>query len=255
MNINYHKRKDNFLDTLVKILDIQDPQNYIPIYTRFFNLTDVNFNNINLNHKLHIKKINHKEKENANIFNCDLIDIDNNKTITKSIFIKYAPLLDPFKYLIGKYQNYNDKIFKLPKFNNNTEDINNKVTNVNNSSYVDSFFTFLNSKLIRCHNFIHGVDFYGSFLCNKNKFIIDISDDLDFLENSSYFKENKDILYTIKDYSEYFLDIDVKDKPLPPIIIDNNSLPTLSLEDIVDIDNDIFKKVFENVFEKVFEVN
>ena len=61
----------------------------------------------------------------------------------------------------------------------------------NNSAYVDSFFTYLTSQLLNRKDFIHGLDFYGSFLGIKNEYHIDIGDDLDMLANSDHFHENK----------------------------------------------------------------
>ena len=51
----------------------------------------------------------------------------------------------------------------------------------NNSAYVDSFFSYLTSQIYHEHDFIHGLDFYGSFLGLQNKFVVNISDDLDYL--------------------------------------------------------------------------
>ena len=35
-------------------------------------------------------------------------------------------------------------------------------------------------------NFIHGIDYYGSFLGIKNNYKYDITDDLDYLENNNF---------------------------------------------------------------------
>ena len=89
---------------------VKNIQNYIPLYKNFFNLNDNNYNSINLNHKNKISKI--KNKETEQIFNCDIQNKEN-----KDLFFKFSPLLDPVKYLTGKYQNID--ITVLPKFNDN----------------------------------------------------------------------------------------------------------------------------------------
>ena len=53
---------------------------------------------------------------------------------------------------------------------------------------VDGSYT---NKLLNDKKFIHGVDFYGSFLSIKNDFEVDVYDDLEFLDESEYFHENK----------------------------------------------------------------
>ena len=57
MDLNYVKRPEN--DSLVKelesIVDLEKAQNYIPIYEKFFNLTENNFNGIQLNNQSYLK--------------------------------------------------------------------------------------------------------------------------------------------------------------------------------------------------------
>jgi len=70
---------------------LENFQRYQPIYSKFFELTETNYNKVALNHKFHIRDMN------------TVLDLDENKTQTRPIFIKYSPLLDPLRYLIGKY--------------------------------------------------------------------------------------------------------------------------------------------------------
>ena len=67
--------------------------------------------------------------------------------------------------MAGKYDIEDQNLFNLPKLNNTCH---NKISDINNSAYVDSFFTYLTSQLLNKHNFIHGLDFYGSYLGVKN---------------------------------------------------------------------------------------
>jgi len=65
--INYLKNDNQTLfKTFEKELDVYNIQNYIPIYTRYFQLNENNSNKINLNHYNTI--INIKDKETDNIF-------------------------------------------------------------------------------------------------------------------------------------------------------------------------------------------
>ena len=78
-------------------------QNYTPVYKNFFTLNESNYNNINLNHPRYIFSIKESLDEN-NCFSCVLKNVEDDSIFTKSnVFFKMAPLLDPYKYMMGKY--------------------------------------------------------------------------------------------------------------------------------------------------------
>jgi hypothetical protein len=241
--INYQKRKNTELFKRFEehtILFLSKTQNYIPIYTRFFNLNDTNYNSINLNNKWFISNIEPEGKieNNDNLFICRIKNIDTNKVKDIEVFFKMAPLLDPYKYMIGKYDMTNPKLFNLPKLTSNVEDCNPKFIDVNNSAYVDGLFLFLSSQLRHTFKFIHGVDYYGSFLAIKNDFKINVFDDIDYLNNSEFFNKNKNIIFKIDEYEHLFQHEQTKLKPLK---IGNN----VSLKSVTSFNNEIFENVFE----------
>ena len=131
---------------------------------KYLSLTTEKYNSINLNHKYFITDI--LEKKSENIYT---IKLTNN--ILSESFFKFSPLIDPSKYMIGKYKNKN--IFDLPKKTKESteQEIINKLYDKNNSSYVDGFFYYLSSQLFHNHNVSHGVDYYGSFLGIKINFV------------------------------------------------------------------------------------
>jgi hypothetical protein len=242
ININYQKRKNTELFKRFEdqdLLFLSKTQNYIPIYSRFFNLNDTNYNNINLNNKWFISNVESNSEDNNNLFNCRIKNIDTNKVKDKEVFFKMAPLLDPYKYMIGKYDISNTKLFNLPKLNSTTEDCNTKLIDNNNSAYVDGMFLFLSSQLRHTFKFIHGVDYYGSFLAIKNNFKINVFDDIDYLNNSEFFNKNKNTLFKIDDYEHLFQQESSK---LKPITIGND----ISLKSLNSFDNEIFEDIFED---------
>ena len=171
-------------------------------------MNETNYNNINLNNKWYISAINknensedeednedneeHNEQDNEennkdnteeqgeveSIYNCRIKNITNNKVKDKDLFFKMAPLLDPFKYLIGKYNVNDTTLFNLPNIQSDESNCNSKLLDLNNSAYVDGLFLFLSSKLIYDYNFYHSVDYYGSYLALKNNFILNVYDDI-----------------------------------------------------------------------------
>ena len=185
MELTY--KKNNNMDLFnelcdTNLLDIENLQNYIPIYGSYFNLNENNYNSINLNNNYKLCSIT--EKLGYSKFNGTIID-DSNNIINKKIFFKYSPLVDPIKYMIGKYDN-SYSILNLPRLNNN-EEVNKKKLDSNNSAYTDGFFSFLSSLLLNKYDFINGIDYYGSFLGIKKNFIVDIEDDLEYLDDSDFF--------------------------------------------------------------------
>jgi len=192
-----YKKEDN--QKLFKSLEenpafgIVAAQNYIPLYNTYFTLTKTNSNAIMLNQHWKLQEI--LTEETDNIFTCH---VKNEKTKeTRKVFLKFSPLLDPIKYLLGKYDITDTTLLNLPAFDSSA--CNPKTRDYNNSAYVDSFFTYLSSKLLHTHGFIHGMDFYGSFLALKTDFRINIVDDIEYLSDSSFFKKNDKILYELEE--------------------------------------------------------
>tara|TARA_Y100001970_G_scaffold237392_1_gene297860 strand:- start:966 stop:2732 length:1767 start_codon:yes stop_codon:yes gene_type:complete len=193
VNIYYKKNKNDnlFKDLENSSLELSNLQNYIPIYDKFFSFNDNNSNYVNLNHKYHINNL--KNPITKNIILCSINDNSNNSTEVES-FLKFSPLLDPLKYLCGKYDL--SKSIILPN-THNKDDCINKILDENNSAYVDSFFTFLSSQCLHELKFLNALDFYGSFLAIKNNFRYDVADDIDYLNDCDYFHKNNNILFKL----------------------------------------------------------
>ena len=246
LSVNYQKRKNinlfNKFQTNKKI-NLTDTQNYIPIYDRFFSLNATNWNSINLNHQWaisDIKDLKHNDDDSDNIFTCKLkhISEDDDMSTTQKVFIKMAPLLDPFKYVVGKYNHNDSNLFNLPSFDKNSK-VHPKINDYNNSSFIDGFFSYLTSKVLHEHKFIHGLDYYGSFLAIKNDYNINIIDDLDYLVKSDFFNKQQNNLFKVQDYSHLITHDEVK--TLQPLKISSSLKSVLSVQSIHD-------NIFENIF-------
>ena len=247
ISVNYQKRKNTNLFNKFqtnKNINLSAVQNYIPIYDRFFSLNNTNWNSINLNHQWaisDIKDIKGKD-EDVHFFNCKLKNItdDDELTTTQKVFIKMAPLLDPFKYVVGKYNHTDPLLFNLPSFDQSIK-VHPKIAEPNNSSFIDGFFSFLTSKILHEHHFIHGLDYYGSFLAIKNDYKINIIDDLDYLIQSDFFVKQQNILFKVEDYSH--LITNNEPKSLHPL---NISTSLKSFASVASIDNSMFEHIFES---------
>jgi len=236
---------------------IKDMQNYIPIYNKFFSLNNTNYNSINLNQRYSIYKIK-RNIDNTNKFYITIQDTKNNKQNVESFF-KFSPLIDPTKYMAGKYKDISKNVIEnLPKYLENTENANNanntnnannmskyklfqnKIHLVDNSAYVDSFFSYLTSKVLYEHKFTHGLDFYGSFLGIKEKYKVDITDELEYLYDYDFFHKSKEVLFSTDKINEKLLEDDTrKNRSALKIEADNVDL------NIKSIDNNMYEDVFQ----------
>ena len=118
MNFSLYYRKTKNEDVFRALeestnLGISNLQNYVPLYEKFFSLNSVNFNNINLNQKYYLNKINNEITKNT--LNVEIRD-NSDVLIEKEIFCKFSPLLDPLKFLTGKYDLSENYSIELPAF-------------------------------------------------------------------------------------------------------------------------------------------
>jgi hypothetical protein len=164
---------------------IQNIQLYNPIYKSFFEMTPQNVDRVALNHPYHIKDMH------------SVVNIETKETVKRDIFIKFSPLLDPYHYMMGRYDINDSKIRTLPSLDSTNENVHPKILLQNNASYVDCFFNYLSSSLLHQHGFVNGVDFYGSFLGIQKQFRVNITDDLGYLHGSDFFNSNVGKLFHI----------------------------------------------------------
>jgi hypothetical protein len=156
-----------------------------------------------------------------------------------------APLLDPFKYLIGKYNLNDTSLFELPKITSDIGSVHPKLLDYNNSAYVDGIFSFLSSTLIHNYNFVNGVDYYGSFLGIKKNFKLDIAEDLDYLCKSDFFNKNKNIKFHVEDYSAFYNEENEENNKI--------SKPILKIQHNLSVRSELSAKSFDNnLFEDIF---
>ena len=165
---------------------IKHVQQYQPLYKIFFEMTQNNFETISFNQKYHLIDLTHVQ--------------ENDKTpVEKPVFMKFSPLLDPYRYMIGKYDVNDTRITTLPSLESTSEQCHPKLLNHHNASYIDGLFCFLTSIALNHHSIVHGIDYYGSYLGIQEKFRVNIADDLEYIRNSSFFNDHIGKLFYIED--------------------------------------------------------
>lgn len=246
IGVHYQKRKNQELFKKMEQpggLFLSKPQNYLPLYSRFFQLNESNFNSINLNHPWHLTNVLERRKDgeaHLNVFRCKVKNVVSQAVVDKTVFFKMAPLLDPYKYLIGKYDHTSQKLMNLPSLHSTSEDCHPKLLDCNNSAYVDGMFVYLSGQLLDVHQFVHGIEYYGSFLAIKNNFQFNVFDDIDFLVTSKFFNQHKGILFQVEDYDHLFQQTESGKQP--PITIGQN----VSLKSVQTMDENLFEEIFDH---------
>ena len=204
MKLNYYKPKKIDMEYLAKQYEasknsemnennsfnpylIENVQLYNPIYREFFDMNAKNFDSIALNHPYHVQDTRH------------VLHSPTNQVQEKPVFIKFSPLLDPYRYMIGKYNVTDSRIRSMPRLESTEETVHAKILSIYNASYVDCFFSYLSSVLLNHHGIVHGMDYYGSYLGLQKKFRVCVTDDVEYLRNSDFFNKHVGELFSIED--------------------------------------------------------
>jgi hypothetical protein len=167
-------------------LDLETVQNYVPLYERFFALTPLNSKNLNLKHPLRLVRLG--ERQSRLHFQGWVADARSKKR-PASVFFKFSPLLDPLRYITGRYDVDDQDLLSLPAPGG--KGCHAKSSDPNNSAYVDSFFSYLASGLLQHHGILHALNSYGSFLAVKRDFIVDVCEDMEHLGASEFFAQHE----------------------------------------------------------------
>lgn len=169
--------------------NIHDIQNYNPLYSQFFEVNHSNYNKITLNQTYGIRKT-------------QLVNRETGKPHKTPIFFKFAPLLDPIRYMVGKYDLTDPLLKTLPNIqpDNTPNKCFPKIADANNVSYVDSFFCYLSSQLLEKHNVFNAVDFYGSYVGIQELFRVDVTDDIEYLQSSPFYSQNLNREFYVENY-------------------------------------------------------
>ena len=231
--------------------NVHSIQCYNPTYSDLFNCETVDVNTIALNNRYHIINLN------------SVFDSKTQESMNTPVFIKFSPLLDPLRYMNGKYNISDEKTTKLPSFISNDATELSKLISKHNASYVDNFFCFLTSKILETHGFIHGIDYYGSFLGIQEKYKMNIIDDLEYLKGSDFFLENLGKYFNITDNeSDTFIGSGSRSNK-PKLIFSNSkhdhnstAISIIDLSDSLEESSEIVDTTnLEEVYEKVDNSN
>ena len=220
---------------------IEGLQNYNPLYSEIFELTPTNYDSISLNHKYNFLDLNKVHDSSIDVI------------LSKDSFIKFSPLLDPVRFLIGKYQKKDvdvPSVTELPVIN---KTVHPKLETIHNASYVDNFFCYLSSQLLNLNGLVNGIDYYGSFLGVQNKYKINVADDIEYLNQSDFFLKGRNSLYELDDFEDPFSNFGSRCNKNKLEIHNSSEVSNLSILEIDVLDEVDSDKVEEQTEELLYE--
>jgi len=226
MKYDYFKISD--IDSLnIKLLNCSNVQTYNPILEKIFEINESNYNKVILKSNFTINKF--ISSVSYNVMRCSVMNEKETKEI--DVFIKFASLFDAVKYGMEKIDNPNEDLMILPSYVNNRS--HSYVKDSNNTSYIDGLFTYLTSHLFNTYGFIHGIQFYGSFLGHKNDFKYDLYEELETVLDSKVFLNNRGKLFTVDASFDSFVDETISKKK--HLIIESVDCSNVSI-DVLELD-------------------
>ena len=144
------------------------------------------------------------------------------------MFVKFAPLLDPVRYLIGRYKF--QPVLDLPSLEGTCHE---KLSTPHNASYIDNFFCYLSNQLLHTHKFEHGIEYYGSYVGVQKKYRMNLADDMDYLVQSEYFNENRGKLYELEQGENPFANFGSRNNKNKLNIHGGSNVSRISLDEVL----------------------
>lgn len=201
MNYNIHCNKSlTEKKNIEKFLEngpfkIRNIQTYYPIMDHYYYFSS-NENNYNLEFRNRyrilniINNKNETDKYNYNtnkIYYSDIFDYAFKTKKRNKIFFKINSILNPISFIMNKYSD--DDNMCLPFYRKYHMNRLNKLLNKNNSAYIDTFCTFVCSKLVDnnlCPNF---PKYFGSYCGIMDEYWFDMTDEYEIYHQKEWFQK------------------------------------------------------------------
>ena len=198
------KQKNEFFKSCSNNFNLKEPQFYQPYFSLYFHIhnTKSSHRTIDLERNLNVLEIisteNEKYHTSNNIINCKVLNKKDNIITEEKLFCKCIPLLDPLFFMMNNYNNYIHRNPLLPScYSYNTF---NKLNDMDNTAYIDTFFSFICSELTAKDINPSFPIFYGSVNGIKEEYNYDISEDYQQYKKEKWFYKNLGNLYSLDLY-------------------------------------------------------
>lgn len=233
------------LDNLKHTLDLSDIQNYFPIHETLDDFSNEKifkskYHVLELLENLNENYENEKQKSPylKRIFKSNVTLQNTKSVLERNVFIKISPLLHVLQFITS---NFECKPTLLP--NDKYHYTQNYINNPNNEAYIDSFYSFLASKLTETGKAPCFPLFYGTFSAIAKEYKSDISEEYSLVKYNQDFQKNRDHVFNITE-----IDIDMSDDEEEEELSDDNfEEVNTNLENILELetldDNNFTKNI------------
>ncbi len=200
----WNKKDNKVLFKSCKLLDMKECQVYHPIYSLYFHVHNTKNSHklMDINRKFYVKElislVNEKYHTSNCHVKCKVLNNISNEIKDETLFCKCIPLLDPLSFMMNNYNNIVHRNHLLPSgYSYNTF---HKINDMNNTAYIDTFFSLIVSELTINNISPSFPIFYGSINGIKGKFNYDITEDYSNLNREEWFYKNLGKTYSIDMY-------------------------------------------------------
>jgi hypothetical protein len=199
--------QDKIYNSISQHLNIKNTQTYYPILSLYFDFNN-NYSNkcFTLKSKYILEELLDKIDINDNdinyikhLFKCNIKDINNKKTYQDNVFIKLSPILDVIQYMMDLYKMDDHNLPNIYNYLTNK-----KINSRNNTSYIDAFSCFINSRLTELNLCPTFPLFYGTFSGIADEFDFNISEEYSSMKNESWFNKNRNLFNIVKVENDYY---------------------------------------------------
>lgn len=243
--IQYHKWDLEVLKTLCNsILEntfIRQIQAYMPIMSLYFyyHNTPKSHKIIDFKRRYYLRNIlnvhnNKNQYYNSNkILDGQVYDSIDNCIHNREMFLKILPILDPITYIMNNYNTHPRRNQYLPS--NYTYNTSQKINSMENSSYIDSYMSFIGNYLKENNKLPCFANYYGGFNGIIDEFSYDITDEFHSFKNEKWFNTTIGRIFSVDVYhsdSESEDDIRDNEEDADKDAIDN--IVTETVNDIID---------------------
>ena len=230
------KSNRNYLKSICKTFKIQNIQVYFSTMSLYFSIHNTRNAKRFVDFKRHnyIQFINNYKPIN----NISLNGIVDCKTIddkSLKLFCKVLPILDPVNFMMNNYNSKNTGLSSNYEYNRAS-----KINDMNNTSYIDVFFSYIVGELTTRKILPNFAVYYGSINGIIDEFLYDVTDEIFDFEHKRWFSKNigKRFDIEVKCEDDEITDVVAKlyDLPVQLLFIENFDS---TLEDLLKIDVDM----------------
>ena len=210
MYLKYFKWSNNEYSNLNKKFKehslLNNVQFYFPILSMFFNYSNSNKSRKTLDVDRRFRVIDivnciDVSQHCSNKFLGTIVyDKFTNSIKTKKLFLKSIPIIDIIHYCTNKYDTSNSLLPSNYRYN-----IQSKINNMNNSAYIDAFFSIIASNLYLSKKTPSLSICYGTYV-GTGDYIYNVSSEFSYMQEYTYFNNNIGHLFDIAVEDNYYSD-------------------------------------------------